>query len=128
MLLSSDSHKKSEALSTFHSNALVIDQELQSRGQIFLGGKCLPGMVDYMIWPWMERLDIASHLLGQEVLPTSQFPTLVLIFIILYLLCFRFRVENNGRRENTFQSRKHTFIIRFPFFTAVQVDRGYEER
>ena len=55
--------------------------ELQKRGTLFFNGQTLPGMLDYMIWPWMERLEVPSaihadlnNILG---VPTSDFALMV---------------------------------------------------
>ena len=37
---------------------LVFENELKRRGSTFFGGSSLPGYLDYMIWPWMERINI----------------------------------------------------------------------
>ncbi|CAL8082792.1 unnamed protein product [Orchesella dallaii] len=34
----------------------VFEKELERRSTKFFGGSEKPGMLDYMIWPWMERL------------------------------------------------------------------------
>jgi len=34
----------------------VFEAELVRRGSTYFGGPTRPGWVDYMIWPWMERL------------------------------------------------------------------------
>ncbi|KAL5233998.1 hypothetical protein ACI65C_001408 [Semiaphis heraclei] len=59
-------------------NSLIpIETELAERGSTFFGGN-KPSMVDYMIWPWFERLDAInpfSH--GAFVIPfESKFPRL----------------------------------------------------
>merc|ERR1712242_430500 len=55
-----------------------LEKELEKRGTPFFNGKSLPGMLDYMIWPWMERLEVPTilhpdlkNLLG---VPMSEFP------------------------------------------------------
>ena len=35
-----------------------LEQELVDRKTRFFGGDNLPGYLDYMIWPWMERIKI----------------------------------------------------------------------
>jgi glutathione S-transferase len=56
---------------------IPIENELAERRSKFFGGKN-PGMVDYMIWPWFERLDaINPYSHGTFVIPfESKFPTL----------------------------------------------------
>jgi hypothetical protein len=60
---------------------VFLETELQKRGSLFFNGQTLPGMLDYMMWPWMERLEVPSaihadlnSLLG---VPTSDFPLMV---------------------------------------------------
>jgi hypothetical protein len=44
-----------------------------------------PGMVDYMIWPWSDRLGVVKSLAGEKfVLPNERFPTLVLTTTIIF--------------------------------------------
>jgi len=35
-----------------------FEKELKSRGTPFFGGASSPGMLDYMIWPWFERMPV----------------------------------------------------------------------
>ncbi|XP_026325124.1 pyrimidodiazepine synthase-like isoform X2 [Hyposmocoma kahamanoa] len=39
----------------FHKALKFVDEQLESRGTRFLDGS-KPGFVDYMIWPWFERM------------------------------------------------------------------------
>lgn len=41
-----------------------LQEQLRSRGSKFLGGD-EPGFVDYMIWPWFERILILDGLDGK---------------------------------------------------------------
>ncbi|KAI8040794.1 pyrimidodiazepine synthase [Drosophila gunungcola] len=43
----------------------IFEQELTKRGTRFFGGD-KPGFVDFMIWPWFERLSVIELKLGQE--------------------------------------------------------------
>nr|QST14959.1 GSTomega protein [Diaphanosoma celebensis] len=59
-----------EGLSTF-------EEELTQRGTPFFGG-LRPGILDYMIWPWVERLPVLPILSqGLVVLPKDQIPLLM---------------------------------------------------
>ncbi|VVC44971.1 Hypothetical protein CINCED_3A021872 [Cinara cedri] len=57
-----------------------IEAELVQRGSTFFGGAS-PNMVDYMIWPWFERLDaINPYTNGTYIIPfVQEFPKLVSI-------------------------------------------------
>ncbi|XP_016978847.1 pyrimidodiazepine synthase [Drosophila rhopaloa] len=43
----------------------IFEQELTKRGTSFFGGD-KPGFVDYMIWPWFERLSVIKLKLPEE--------------------------------------------------------------
>ena len=65
-----------------------LEKELEKRSTSFFNGPNLPGMLDYMIWPWMERLEVPTllhpdlkSLLG---VPMSEFPLMVNSFSIQY--------------------------------------------
>lgn len=52
----------------------LFEKELGIRGTPYFSG-AQPGMVDYMIWPWSERLDILRVLGGDEYkIPKERFP------------------------------------------------------
>lgn len=55
----------------------AFEEELARRGTQYFHGD-LPGMVDYMIWPWCERADMLSYLIGDRYkLDDERFPKLV---------------------------------------------------
>ena len=65
-----------------------LEKELENRSTSFFNGQNLPGMLDYMIWPWMERLEVPTllhpdlkSLLG---VPMSEFPLMVNSLSIQY--------------------------------------------
>ena len=76
----------------FKNVFVFLETELQKRGTLFFNGQTLPGMLDYMIWPWMERLEVPSaiHADLKNILgvPTSDFALMVnsLSFLILHIL------------------------------------------
>ncbi|KAF5288045.1 hypothetical protein FQR65_LT12095 [Abscondita terminalis] len=43
-----------------------LEDELSKRGSVFFGGEN-PGMVDYMIWPWGERVGLTTLFLGEKL-------------------------------------------------------------
>ncbi|XP_026686885.1 pyrimidodiazepine synthase-like [Diaphorina citri] len=54
-----------------------LEAELKARGTPYLSGS-KPGMVDYMIWPWLERLPSLAELAGPEyALPADKFAQLI---------------------------------------------------
>lgn len=44
-----------DVVEAYHKALDFIQEQLKARGTKFLGGD-LPGYVDYMIWPWFERV------------------------------------------------------------------------
>ena len=79
----------------FKNVFVFLETELQKRGTLFFNGETLPGMLDYMMWPWMERLEVPSaihadlnNILG---VPTSDFPLMV---NSIYFHCFGDREMN----------------------------------
>lgn len=71
--------ERHELSSKFQEKLQVLEQELEKRGSEFFNeGNGLPGMLDYMIWPWMERLDVLPMLYQEmtEMLPKANFPLL----------------------------------------------------
>ncbi|KAI5735742.1 hypothetical protein M8J77_022069 [Diaphorina citri] len=54
-----------------------LEAELKARGTPYLSGS-KPGMVDYMIWPWLERLPSLAELAGPEyALPADKLAQLI---------------------------------------------------
>lgn len=51
-----------------------FDNELVSRGTDYFGGQEQPGMLDYVVWPWFERMG-AFPLIDD----LSEYPALVRI-------------------------------------------------
>ena len=75
-----------------------FELELESRGTTFFGGEEHPKMLDYMIWPWLERADIVPLINSSlELLPKSNFPLLVTIYTSTSLVLehlFRVYIQN----------------------------------
>ena len=63
-----------------------LEKELEKRQTLFFNGQTLPGMLDYMIWPWMERLEVPTtlnpNLKNVLGVPISDFPLMVNKYII----------------------------------------------
>ena len=76
MIAPSDEEKKMEALTNFQNSLLFLEQELKNRGTKFFHSKTQPGMLDYMIWPWIERVETIPkfHSKLPEIIPGDQFP------------------------------------------------------
>lgn len=51
-----------------------LEKEIESRGTTFLGGNT-PGMIDYMIWPWLERIPLLAIVGGEKYkFPADKLP------------------------------------------------------
>ncbi|CAG9768092.1 unnamed protein product [Ceutorhynchus assimilis] len=59
-----------EALEILLPATQPLEDELAQRGTTFYGGD-KPGMVDYMLWPWAERVPALGPLLGADRLPLT---------------------------------------------------------
>jgi len=61
------------------NNLQLFESELGERGTDFFGGSTMPGWLDYMIWPWMERINIYPLVFKDEselAYPSTRFPLL----------------------------------------------------
>ncbi|XP_021964953.1 pyrimidodiazepine synthase [Folsomia candida] len=47
-----------DSLVEFQKGLSPFEKELEKRGTTFFGGNDAPGMLDYMIWPWIERVPV----------------------------------------------------------------------
>ncbi|KAG7163320.1 pyrimidodiazepine synthase-like [Homarus americanus] len=55
----------------------LFEAELSKRNTKFYAGD-KPGMLDYMIWPWAERLPVAQELIGDaDLLSQDRFPKML---------------------------------------------------
>lgn len=48
-------------METYHRGLEVLQKELEARGTTFLAGD-KPGLVDYTVWPFLERFLSLPHL------------------------------------------------------------------
>ena len=70
--------EKEEVLKKFQNGMKYFEVELENRKTTFFGGQEYPKMLDYMIWPWLERADIVPLIDERlDLLPKSEFPLLV---------------------------------------------------
>uniref|UniRef100_A0A023EL34 Putative glutathione s-transferase n=1 Tax=Aedes albopictus TaxID=7160 RepID=A0A023EL34_AEDAL len=53
------------AITEFGTGLDIFETELKNRGTSYYGGD-KPGMLDYMIWPWCERVDLLKFALGDK--------------------------------------------------------------
>lgn len=47
---------RTEKIADFVKGLKPFEDELKRRATVFFGGSEKPGMLDYMIWPWFERI------------------------------------------------------------------------
>ncbi|KAH8240167.1 hypothetical protein KR032_011727, partial [Drosophila birchii] len=61
----------------------IFEQELTKRGTRFFGGD-KPGFVDYMIWPWLERLAVIEYVLKDSYnFDEKRFPKVAQLIALL---------------------------------------------
>lgn len=65
-------------IANFNSALQFIQDQLQSRGSKFLSG-AQPGFVDYMVWPWLEKLLVVSRWDSRAKVDEHKFKLLVRI-------------------------------------------------
>ncbi|KAJ8302756.1 hypothetical protein KUTeg_019152 [Tegillarca granosa] len=64
----------SEFANEYRRHMDAVEKALGER-EDFFGGKNV-GMVDFMIWPWLERLSVMNNLAGSDLLPVDRFPNM----------------------------------------------------
>lgn len=54
----------------------IFETEMNQRGTKYFNGNDRPGMLDYMIWPWIERINVFPRLFTEvsEIIPKNDFP------------------------------------------------------
>ncbi|KAG0710578.1 Pyrimidodiazepine synthase [Chionoecetes opilio] len=70
----------SQGLDDIRAGLDPLEAELKERNTKYFFGET-PGMLDYMIWPWMERLPVVRKFAAEDTLPEDQFPKLVSLSI-----------------------------------------------
>ncbi|XP_068220330.1 pyrimidodiazepine synthase-like isoform X2 [Palaemon carinicauda] len=65
-----------KALQELHEGLDIYEVELKKRGTKFFGGE-KPGMLDYMIWPWAERICVLQEISGDVFLTEERYPTII---------------------------------------------------
>ena len=93
MVLGKENKEREEAREKYQTALKYLENELKKRGTKFFAGNEAPGMLDYMVWPWLERKDCIRILHPElsEPLPRSDFPFLVnnISYKIRNLLSYR---------------------------------------
>ena len=80
LLSGSEPDSRVRKLVRFHQHLGFLESTLKKRGTLYFRQMDdQPGMLDYMIWPWLERVDIVPFIFTdiKELIPKSQFPLLV---------------------------------------------------
>ncbi|XP_066984931.1 pyrimidodiazepine synthase-like isoform X1 [Macrobrachium rosenbergii] len=65
-----------KALQELHEGLDIYESELKKRKTKFYGG-AKPGMLDYMIWPWAERICVLQEISGDKFLTEERYPVLM---------------------------------------------------
>lgn len=66
------------AIGTIQDGLDVFEKEIVKRGTKFFFGEDCPGMVDYMIWPWIERLPMVQNLFSHtKIITNERYPNLI---------------------------------------------------
>ncbi|XP_053649938.1 pyrimidodiazepine synthase isoform X2 [Cherax quadricarinatus] len=68
-----DQHVLAQCFDDIRDGLDMFEVELSKRGTCFFAG-AKPGMLDYMIWPWVERLPMAQQMAGDDdALPEERY-------------------------------------------------------
>ena len=73
--------ERAEARLNFINSMKHLELDLKERNTKFFDGNDLPGMLDYMIWPWLERIEILPMIFSdvKDLLPAEDFPLMVIL-------------------------------------------------
>ena len=76
MLSAKTDEERLEAIATLQKSMNYLESDLKCRQSKFFYGNDKPGMLDYMIWPWIERVETIPkfHSKLPEIIPGDQFP------------------------------------------------------
>jgi len=64
-VLTCNPNAPADAIEKFENSLDVFEVELAKRGTPYFAGQTI-GIVDYMIWPWFERLSVIEYRLPEE--------------------------------------------------------------
>ena len=76
-MLAQDKADQAKAVSDLHASFKTFEDNLAQRGTKFFFGNKRPGLMDYMIWPWFERMDTLERVKPAAEMKKKQFPKLV---------------------------------------------------
>lgn len=71
-----DDASTDQLLDTFYTELKAYETELARRGTKYFGGDKI-GIFDYAIWPWFERFNVLSSIVGDKYSFDDKFPKLV---------------------------------------------------
>ena len=76
---------RAELAQKLQRRLVIFENELGKRKTTYFFSDDQPGLLDFNIWPWFERLDvfpIAYPEIGNAVLPNENFPLLVSFYSV----------------------------------------------
>ena len=76
MFRTKDTEEAANYLKQYQSGLEFFEKDLVERGSGFYGGD-FPKMVDYMIWPWIERIEALAKFNAEAGLSADKHPKLV---------------------------------------------------
>lgn len=69
-----------DVVNAYHKSLSIIEEQLISRGTAFLSGN-EPGYADYMIWPWLEKIDAIKDFDDRLNIDPAKYKHLVSIYL-----------------------------------------------
>ncbi|VVD03201.1 unnamed protein product [Leptidea sinapis] len=64
-----------DVVNGYYNTLALLESELTMRGTLFLGG-VQPGFIDYMIWPWLERIPSVVEIDTRIAIDNKRYPKL----------------------------------------------------